>query len=131
MEIVVDFPGGAKVAAHLGSFTVQTDQPPSGGGESSAPSPYSLFLTALATCAGFYVLDFCRHREIPTAGMKLIQQSENDPATGLTARVVIEIQLPAGFPEKYKSAVIRAAEQCKVKKQLDHPPAFQVSTIGG
>ncbi len=37
MEMIIDFPGGAKVDAHFGDFTVKTDQPPIGGGEGSAP----------------------------------------------------------------------------------------------
>ena len=27
MDMIIDFPGGAKVSAHFGSFTVSTDQP--------------------------------------------------------------------------------------------------------
>jgi ribosomal protein S12 methylthiotransferase accessory factor len=44
-------------------------------------------------------------------------------------RVEIEIQLPAGVPEKYRAAVARAAEQCLVKRQLERPPAFEISTV--
>jgi hypothetical protein len=36
MEMVIDFPGGAKADAHFGPYTVSTDQPLAGGGE--APS---------------------------------------------------------------------------------------------
>jgi ribosomal protein S12 methylthiotransferase accessory factor len=42
--------------------------------------------------------------------------------------VDLEIQLPPDFPEKYKTAVIRSAEQCAVKKHLEHPPTFNVTT---
>ena len=62
MEIIIDFPGGAKVDAHFSGFTVKTDQSPKGGGEGSAPSPFSLFLASIGTCAGIYVLGFCRQR---------------------------------------------------------------------
>ena len=30
-EFIIDFPGGARVDAHYGSYTVHTDQPRSGG----------------------------------------------------------------------------------------------------
>ena len=36
MEMVIDFPGGARVDAHFGPYTVSTDQPPSGGGDGAA-----------------------------------------------------------------------------------------------
>jgi len=128
MQIDVDFPGGVRVDAHYGPFEVHTDQSRSDGGEGSAPSPFDLFLTATATCAGYYVLSFCRTRGIPAAGIHLVQRLEVDAASGHVTKILIDIQLPPGFPEKYRAAVIRAAEQCTVKKHLEHPPAFEIVT---
>jgi putative redox protein len=51
MEMKVDFPGGARVAAHFGDFTINTNQPVKAGGDGSAPAPFELFLASLATCA--------------------------------------------------------------------------------
>jgi putative redox protein len=126
MEMVIDFPGGARVDAHFGGFTVHTDQPPSGGGESSAPTPFATFLASIGTCAGIYVLGFCKQRGIPTEGIRLLEHSEVDQATGMASTVRLEIQLPADFPEKYRTAVIRSAEQCAVKKHFEHPPKFAI-----
>jgi putative redox protein len=128
MEMLIDFPGGARVDAHFNQFTVKTDQPAQGGGEGSAPTPFATFLASLGTCAGIYVLGFCRQRGIATDGIRLLQRMESDPATGLISRVSLDIQLPAGFPEKYRDAVIRSAEQCAVKKHFEHPPVIDVST---
>ena len=125
MDIVVDFPGGARVDAHFGPFTVKTDQPPA----ASAPTPFATFLASIGTCAGIYVLGFCRQRGIVTDGMKLVQRLEVDPATGLVPKVLLDIQLPPGFPEKYKDAVIRSAEQCAVKKHFEHPPVFEIKSV--
>jgi putative redox protein len=129
MEMTVDFPGGARVNAHFGSFTVETDQPKLYGGDNAAPSPFELFLASLATCAGFYVLGYCKTRGISTEGIRLFQKLEQDPDSKLVKKVRIEIQLPPEFPSKYSSAVIKAAESCLVKKHLEHPPAFEVVTI--
>ncbi len=114
--------------ARFGAFTVQTDQPVHCGGRNSAPTPFATFLAALGTCAGFYVLSFCQERGIATEGIRLIQRTEADPDTKLVGRISVDIQLPQGFPEKYRKAVIRAAEQCAVKKLFEHPPAVEVST---
>ena len=128
MEIVIDFPGGVRVNAHIGPLTVQTDQSVKEGGEGSAPSPFALFLASLGTCAGFYVISFCRSRGISTDGIRLIEKREVDPETHMVKRVSLEIQLPPGFPEKYKPALIRAADQCTVKKHLEYPPVIEVTT---
>jgi ribosomal protein S12 methylthiotransferase accessory factor len=128
MEMIIDFPGGARVDAHFGGFTVPTDQPPSGGGDGSAPTPFATFLSTIGTCAGIYVLGFCRQRGIPTEGIQLVQRMYTDPATRLVGDVQVTIELPAGFPEKYRDAVVRAAEQCAVKKHFEHPPVIRVES---
>ena len=53
---------------------------------------------------------------------------ESDPLTHMVAKVALEIQVPPTFPEKYKDALIRSAEQCTVKKHLENPPKFSVTT---
>jgi ribosomal protein S12 methylthiotransferase accessory factor len=128
MEMLIEFPGGARVDAHFGRYTVHTDQPPQGGGEGSAPTPFATFLASIGTCAGIYVLGFCRQRGIPTDGLRLVQNLDVDRSTGQVTRVMLDIQVPPGFPEKYKTAVMRAAEQCAVKKHFEHPPAFAITT---
>ena len=130
MEMIIDFPGGVRVDAHFGPFTVQTDQPAhTAGSAAGAPTPFATFLAALGTCAGFYVLSFCQRRGIATEGLRLVQQTETDRDTGMVRLVQLDIELPADFPERYRAAVIRAAEQCAVKKLLENPPAFEIRTV--
>lgn len=128
MEMVIDFPGGAAVDAHFGPYTVQTDQPPMGGGKGAAPTPFALFLASLGTCAGIYVLGFCRQRGLPTEGICIIQRTHSDPATGMVGKIDLEIQVPSTFPEKYLPSLVRSAELCAVKKHMEHPPQFEVYT---
>ena len=123
MEMLIDFPGGSRVDAHFGPFTVATDQPPL----SSAPTPFALFLSSIGTCAGIYVLGFCQQRGLPTEGMRIVERVHTDPRTGMVGKVDLEIQLPASFPEKYRDSVVRSAELCAVKKHLEHPPTFEIT----
>jgi len=128
MEMVIDFPGGARVDAHFGPYTVMTDQPAAGGGQGAAPTPFALFLASLGTCAGIYVLGFCKQRGLPTDGIRIVQRMFNDPSNGMIGNVVLEIQLPPSFPEKYLPAMIRAADLCAVKRHMQQPPAFDIHT---
>ena len=128
MEMVIDFPKGARVDAHFGPFTVQTDQSPMGGGEGSAPAPFGLFLASIGTCAGIYVLSFCRNRGLPTEDIRILQRMSSNPSTGMVTDVELEIQVPPTFPEKYYKALIRSADQCAVKKHLVQPPKFNIHT---
>jgi len=128
MEMVIDFPGGARVDAHFGPYTVPTDQPPMGGGAGSAPTPFAVFLSSIGTCAGIYVLGFCNQRNLPTDGIRIIQRIDSNRLTGLVETIDLEIQVPPSFPEKYYQALVRSAEQCKVKQTLENPPKFNVYT---
>ena len=128
MELIIDFPGGARVDAHFGPYTVKTDQPPTGGGAGSAPTPFAVFLSSIGTCAGIYVLGFCMQRGLPTEGIRIIQRAHSNPMSGMVQKVDLEIQVPPSFPEKYYDSLVRSAELCAVKKHLEHPPSFDVYT---
>jgi putative redox protein len=72
------------------------------------------------------VLGFCQARGIPTDGVRVVQHNDFDEATHRLAKVSIEVVLPPAFPEKYRAAVVRAADGCKVKKAILAPPELEV-----
>jgi ribosomal protein S12 methylthiotransferase accessory factor len=127
MEIT--FPGGVAVEARFADFSVRTDQPVAYGGQNSAPAPFDLFLASLGTCAGLFVLLFCQERQLPTTGLRLSLETERDTEKHRLNKVRMAIHLPPEFPEKYRRAVIRAANQCSVKRVILDPPEFDVVTI--
>jgi putative redox protein len=124
MEMIIDFPGESRVDAHFGSFTVATDQPP----VASAPSPFEVFLASIGTCAGIYVLGFCRQRNLPTQGIRIVERIDHSRLSGMVETIELEIQVPPEFPEKYRASLIHAAELCAVKKHLEKPPRFNITT---
>jgi putative redox protein len=128
-SMIVTFPGGKRVDAEYGGFTIRTDQPPKGGGEGSAPQPFDLFLASIATCAGIFVKGYCDTRGISSEGLGLEMHVERDHEQHRIGKLVLEIKLPAGFPEKHREAVIRAADLCSVKKHIFNPPAFEIRTV--
>jgi len=131
MDMVISFPGGMRVDAEFNGATVKTDQSMPGGGEGLAPSPFTMFLASIGTCAGVYVLGFLRKRSLPTEGVRLVQRMDANPFTGLVESITLEVQLPPSIPEKYHTAVVRAAELCKVKKHLANPPEVKVEAAAG
>jgi len=122
MEMEIVFPGAAQVDAVMGNMVITTNQ------DGSAPAPFGLFLASIGTCAGIYVLSFCQHRNLPTDGIKIVQRMHSNAATRMIERVDLDIVVPPEFPEKYYDALIRAADQCAVKKHLEQPPTFNVQT---
>ncbi len=118
----VRFPGGVQVAARIGSFDILTDQPQDDGGDGAAPSPYDLFLSSVATCAGFYALRFCQQRQLPVAGLAIALDIDRHPDTRRLENIRMKLSLPTDFPEKYQRAILRSIDQCSVKKALTDPP---------
>jgi ribosomal protein S12 methylthiotransferase accessory factor len=127
-EMIVTLDGGKRVSARYSGFEIHTDQSVDNGGEASAPEPFDLFLASLATCAGAYVAGFCAKRNLPTDGIRLLQRWERD-AEGRLASIALEVRLPPTFPERYRDAVVRAAELCAVKRVLERPPTTEVRAV--
>ena len=127
MEMAVTFPGGKKVNATYKGFVVETDQPKEEGGEGSAPEPYDLFLASIGTCAGVYVVYFCDKRGLDTAGIKMTLAFDRNETKHLVETVRIHFDLPPGFPQKYKNAIIKTAGICTVKRNIMDPPEFIVT----
>lgn len=126
MKMHVTFPGGARVDAGFRGFEVHTDQPEKSGGEGSAPAPFDLFLASLGTCAGYYALRFCQNRDLDTEDLELTLETVRDPETRRLSTLLLDLRLPEGFPEKYRPAIVRAMNQCAVKKVLEDPPELEV-----
>jgi putative redox protein len=125
----IRFPGGLEVEALHEGFTIRTDQPVSQGGSGAAPTPFDLFLASIGTCAGLYALRFCQQRNLDSEGLGLAVTSEKSADGKRVSAIRIEITLPQSFPEKYREAILRAVDQCKVKRHLLEPPRFVVTAL--
>ncbi len=126
-EIVITLPGRRRVDAAVGTHVVRTDQPRGNGGEDTAPSPFDLFLASLGTCAGIFVQGFCAGRSIPSNDIRIRETVDFD-TEGTLQTVRLELELPPDFPERYREALIRAVDQCSVKRAIQAQPRFQVRT---
>ncbi len=120
MDMKITFPDKLRVDAQYGPFDISTNQ------DGSTPPPFALFLASIGTCAGVYVLSFCKQRGLDTDGLEIVQSMDTDPATRMIKTVNLDIKLPKNFPAKYKDAIMRSADQCAVKQHLIEPPNFNI-----
>lgn len=126
MDVMIDFPSRTTVQARSKNLVVQVGPPPDRGGDPDTYGPFDMLLCGLGTCTGSAVRDFLLERGLPIdqAGMRITAQ--RSAITHLLENVVIEIRVPAGFPERYGEAIIRAAKTCPVKDQLGLAPEFKL-----
>jgi ribosomal protein S12 methylthiotransferase accessory factor len=125
-ELRVVFGDNYKIDVEYKGFTVKTDQPVRDGGDETAPSPFDLFLASLAACAGYYALAFCRERRIVTEGLGVTMRTERAEGSRMIDKITITVDLPPGFPEKYRAALVKAVDHCTVKAHMLQPPQFEV-----
>ena len=125
-ELKVVFGDGYRIDVDYKGFLVKTDQPVRDGGEGSAPSPFDTFLASLAACAGYYALAFCRERKISTEGLGVTMTTERGEVSKMIDKITFTVDLPAGFPEKYRFAIVKAVDHCTVKAHVLRAPQFEV-----
>ncbi len=123
MEMEIGFPGGPKIETGFKGTTITV-----GSDIENEPGlePLDLFFVSLGLCAGKYVMEFCRARNMPYEETKILLSTQWDEDKKMHTQVLIHIQLPKEFPEKYKNAVIKTVNLCSVKKHIFTPPTFKV-----
>jgi ribosomal protein S12 methylthiotransferase accessory factor len=126
MNIEISLLDGQKLQANLGQHQIISDQSISAGGEESYPEPFDYFLASMPLCAGFYIRKFCDSRGISTEGIKLTQEHSTIGEDKFHKRFAITVTLPEGFPDKYKKALLAAANTCTVKKVIQAIPEFDI-----
>lgn len=124
VEIVIN--EGDRIKAKFDNFVIEADQGLVNKEQNLAPSPMILFITSLGTCTGVVIRSFCEARNIDLKGINLLQYIKRDEKEHITA-IEFKLQLPNSFPEKYKKALLRAANSCTVKKHLASPPEINIT----
>jgi ribosomal protein S12 methylthiotransferase accessory factor len=52
--------------------------------------------------------------------------TERGEGSKMIDKIKIDVDLPAGFPEKYRVAISRAVDHCTVKAHMVRPPQFEI-----
>ena len=123
----INFPEGKKVNVFYNDFIIKTDQKIENGGDNENPEPFSLFIASIGACTGFYVLSFCQKRNISTEDITLLLKTKKNKQKNLIEEINIDIKTNESFPDKYIKPIIKAANLCTVKRQLEYPPKINIS----
>jgi uncharacterized OsmC-like protein len=85
--------------------------------------PPTYFRMALVKCISAYILDFCKSREIDTAGIGIeVNFATDEFSVKEIDNIHINISLPESFPEKYKRAINSLISHCRIINVLSDPP---------
>jgi putative redox protein len=118
--------GGARIGIAVRGHQILTDQPASGGGEDSAPTPIELLGAALAGCIVLYVNRFCAARDLPADDVQVLVHPFWAQNPGRIERFEVELRLPPSIPEKLYPLLERVALTCPVHHTLTQAPGITV-----
>lgn len=98
-----------------------TDAPVDNHGRGQSFSPTDLVVTALSTCAVTTAAIALQKHDIRLDGAKIYSEKHmsTDPPRRIV-RIVVHIDLPAGFPHDRRPLLESTARQCPVARSL-HP----------
>jgi len=116
-EITADYTQGVAFRAKTRGHEIVSDQPLEGGGDDQGLTPPELLLASLATCAGYYALQYLRTRSLPTDGLSVrvtAEKSRTHPARLENFR----IEVNAAVREEFRQGLLRSVDACLIHKTL-------------
>ena len=129
--ITVTWDGGVRFTADVHGHKVKVDQPVQAGGGDTAPSPLELLPASLGTCVAYFVQRFLDARGLSPEGLTVTVTASGASNPHRIGEFDVQVGIPGGVPEKYRDAVLRAAETCTVHNTLEHAPAVRIAINEG
>ncbi len=115
-----------RVSANIRNHKVVLDVPADSGGADAGPEPVELFVAALGACMAMHIAKYCETVKLPHEGFEMDLDFQVVKGPLRVGSVMVDIRLPATFPESRVEAIKRAAQQCTVKNTLKEATAIDV-----
>jgi putative redox protein len=124
--LVVKHEGGMSSSMNVRGHKVMADVPPEMGGEDRGPTPVDLLAGSLGTCIAFYIARWCKEARVPCDGFEVQVEYVHDRENHCVPVLGVEISMPADFPERRRSAVLKVAQECTVHNTLCTIPQIEI-----
>jgi len=131
MELIVNYLGDVQFEAEARGHKIICDQPIENGGADEGMTPPELMLASLATCAGYYAVQYLNVRKLPSEGLQVKVTAEKVLNPARLDQFVITIDTPLELSEKDAEGVRRSAEKCLIKNTMLMPPSISLAVRTG
>ncbi len=95
-------------------------------GHDLGASPTELLVGSLGACIGMYIARYCKAIDCPTEGLALYMTYQLAEKPKRVQSIVIDLELPKGFPEDRKPVIQRLIHMCPVHGTLVEPPEIDI-----
>ena len=121
--------GNLEFNIHVRGRDVVSDMSVEDGGRAEGFTPAELLAGSLGACIAMMVQSYCDRQGYTDGdvGVDLTLELADDPKR--VGAIVVDVELPNGFPEDRMDAVRRIAEKCSVHETLTHPPRVDVDFV--
>jgi uncharacterized OsmC-like protein len=126
MEVSATYLGGSKFEAEARGHRVICDQPVNNDGSDEGMTPPEFLLASLATCAGYYAMQYLKTRGLPTEGIKVRVTAQKAAQPARLASFGIEVSSP-GVDERHEAGLLRAVKACLIHNTLTAGPEINIT----
>jgi putative redox protein len=128
MEVTAQYRGGVAFEVAARDHRITCDQPKDNSGEDAGMTPPELLLASLATCAGYYAVEYLRTRGLPgdDLGVRVVASKALKPARLEDLR--IELTLPE-LDERHVAGISRAVKACLIHNTLLSAPSIETVVL--
>ena len=109
--------GGVRFEADARGHRIISDQPIGNGGQDTGMTPPEFLLASLATCAGYYAVEYLKIRSLSTDGLHVRVEAEKARNPARLASFQIEVTVPA-LTEAQREGVLSAVKKCLIHNTL-------------
>jgi uncharacterized OsmC-like protein len=128
--ITVAQKGQQEFAIQVRTHAVTSDMAVSEGGQDRGPHPVELLVGALGACIGKTIARYCQTIQCPAEGIVLYLTYQFADSPRRVKNIVIDLELPEGFPAERKEAIRNIAHSCPVHNTLKNPPEIDLEVSG-
>ena len=125
MEATAHYLEDVKFNIAVRDHSIVCDQPVENRGTDAGIAPPEFMLASLASCAGYYALEYLRARSLSTAGLSVRVSAAKLRQPARLGEFRIEVTTPP-LEARHQEGVLRAVKSCLVHNTLLHPPAIDV-----
>jgi putative redox protein len=130
MEVTAKYVGMSKFGVEARGHRVVCDQPVENGGADGGMTPPEFLLASLATCAGYYAVQYLKARGLPADDLAVRVTAKKALKPARLDRFGIEIEV-GELDTKDQEGVLRAAKACLIHNTLLATPGIEVAVRVG
>jgi uncharacterized OsmC-like protein len=126
MEVKVTHLDGVRFSVQSRSHTILCDQPADNGGADAGMTPPEFMLASLASCAGFYAMQYLKTRSLADTGVEVTVTADKLKSPARLGNFNIRVTCPVPLSEEQHDALMRSVKSCLIHNTLLHPPEITI-----